>query len=411
MKINFSYGEKNKLNLEKRALKTLKSMRSEIQDENNLLFHLIPKQRYLAEICKNASEISENSKTLIVAGIGGSSLAGKVFASIKSQKEVIFFEGIEPRKIEKATESIDFKKCFLNIVSKSGNTTETIVNSAFLLKKLKQANGKNWKEKIILTASEGEGVLLKWARKEKVKILEIPFPVGGRFSAFTAAGLLPALFSGLDADKIVKGAKRGLQNGLSLQLNSNLSFKLAQFYLSVYQKNFPNMVLWGYGEVCHLLSLWIQQLWAESLGKKRITEKGEIKTGLLPVALKGSEDQHSILQFLCEGRTPNSVMFISEDFKGKKLGTFEKKFCGFKKDKLHYGEIQNALKEGTKRSLEKERCLVSEFSISAASEETISETMAVFIISTLIISNLLKINPFGQKGVEEGKRITKALLS
>lgn len=410
MTISFSFREKIDLNLKKRALNTLKSLRLKVQDENDFLFQIIPKEDNLFEIYKNANELKEHSQTLIVAGIGGSSLAGKVFSAIKESKEVIFFEGIEPRKISKAAETIDFKKCCLNIVSKSGNTTETIVNSAFLLKKIKETNGKNWKEKILLTTSKGDGFLLKWAKKEKIKVLEIPTKVGGRFSAFTAAGLLPAIFLGLDAKKIVKGAKKGLTKGLSLQLDSNLSFRLAQFYLSVYKKKYSNIILWGYGEVCHLLALWIQQLWAESLGKKRIIGKGETKTGLLPIAMKGSEDQHSILQFLCEGKTPNSVMFISEQFKGGKLTVFENKMCGFEKEKLHYGDIQNALKEGTKRSLEKECSLISEFSLSTASEETISETMSLFIISTLIISDLLKINPFGQKGVEEGKQITKSLL-
>lgn len=410
MTVNFSFDEKINLNFEKRAQRTLKSLRLKIKDENDLLFHLIPKQKELNEISTTADEIIGRSNTLIVAGIGGSSLAGKVFASIKNEREILFFEGIEPRKIARAEKSIDFKKCFLNIVSKSGNTTETLVNSAFLLKKIKEANGENWKEKVLLSASEGEGVLLKWAKKEKIKILEIPSQVGGRFSAFTVAGLIPALYSGLDPNKIAKGAQKGLENGLSLELNSNLAFKLSQFYLSAYRKNLPNLVLWGYGKVCHLLSLWIQQLWAESLGKKKTSPSGEIKTGILPVALKGSEDQHSILQFLREGRTPNSVLFISENYKGEKLSAFEKKFCGFKQERLHYGEVQNALKEGTKRSLEKDNFLISEFSLSDASEETISETMALFIVSTLIISDFLKINPFGQNGVEEGKKITKSLL-
>lgn len=405
-----NFEEKHNLNhLPKRFVKSLCKIRTKLRDENHLLYHLLPKIESIEKISNTVKRIKCNSDTLICVGIGGSSLAGKVFYSIKKEREIIFFEGVEPKKIEEAVKNLDFKKCFLNIISKSGNTIETIINSAFLLKELKDKTGEKWKERVILTASSGEGRLIEWAKKENIKILEIPAPVGGRFSAFTAAGLLPAIYCGLDGNEIAKGVEKGLKRGLSLNISSNLSAKIANFYLSSAEKKLKNIIIWGYGEPCYLLSLWVQQLFAESLGKMDL--KSGKRKGLLPVALKGSEDQHSILQFLKEGDASASVMFISSNSKSPKLGVFERNFTGLKNNQLRYSDIQNALKEGTKKSLQKDGFLVSEVSLNCNSEKNLAQFMTLFMISVLITSDFLKIDPFGQDGVEEGKAITKFLLT
>ncbi|MCX7830480.1 MAG: hypothetical protein N2445_05420, partial [Acidobacteria bacterium] len=340
MAIDFLFDNKEDSikNFDARCLAVIKSLQSKTKDNNHLLFYLLPKEETIFKSAETAKELSSISETLIVAGIGGSSLAGKIFSSLKKEKQVIFWEGVEPRRIEKAEENIDFAKCSLNIISKSGNTIETIVNSAFLLRKIKDACGSKWKERIVLTASEGNGVLLKWAKDKGIKIVEIPSSVGGRFSAFTPVGLIPALYCGLDGDRIAEGVEEGLKVGLSCDLKSNFSAEISKFYLSSLMKKNATIVIWGYGEICHLISLWVQQLWAESLGKKKISSKGEIRTGLFPVVLKGSEDQHSILQFLREGKTSSSVMFLSENYKGQKIGDFERNFSGLKKENLFYGD-------------------------------------------------------------------------
>jgi len=409
--VEFTFSEnRHKIrSFQTRILKSIENIRIKLNDENHLLHYLLPKKENINEISEVVKTIKSSSDTLICAGIGGSSLAGKVFSSIKKKNKILFFEGVEPQKIEDAAKHLDFKNCFLNIISKSGNTIETVVNSAFLLNKLKGASKSNWKEKVLLTASAGEGKLIEWARKEKIKILEIPEPVGGRFSAFTAAGLLPAIYSGIDGNEIADGVEKGQKNALSLKTDSNLSAKITGFYLSSVEKKLKNIIVWGYGETAYLLSLWIQQLWAESLGK--VSQRDRSKKGLLPVTLKGSEDQHSILQFLKEGDASTSVMFISSNYRGPKMGSFERNFSGLKQSKLHYSDVQRALKEGTKKSLENDSLLVSDCSFDYDSAKSLSQVMTLFIISTLIISDFLNVNPFGQKGVEEGKKITKSLLT
>lgn len=393
--------------LQSQLKKILEQLNLNKRDKNHLLYHLIPDKETVNKIKILTAENREISDTLIVVGIGGSSLAAKVFYSIKSDKKTIFFEGVDPRNLDRKLEGVDLKKIFINIVSKSGSTLETMINSAYLIKKLKMFYGNNWKKRIVLTASKEEGKLIKWAKNENITTLEIPQQVGGRFSAFTSVGLFPALFSGLSEKKILKGIIKGFEKGLSYDFKKNIAAQLTHFYLKTDEKKFPNIVLWGYGNLCYRLSLWLQQLWAESLGKKK---RGK-NFGLFPISLKGSEDQHSILQLLAEGYKSSSILFLTENTKGKKIGSLEKKFLDFHKNELYYGDIQNALKEGTKRSLLKKGFLVSEYSIGKGFEGDVAESMTLFVISTLILAEYYKIDPFSQNGVEEGKKITKSLLT
>lgn len=408
MTINFSFDSKfirDKI-FENKLQNIIEQLKDNKRDKNHLLYHIIPDRESVKKIKNLTTEKRDISDTLIVVGIGGSSLAAKVFDSIKNDKKIIFFEGVDPRKLEKKLDCVDLKKIFLNIVSKSGNTLETLINSAYLIKQLKKIYGNRWKERVILTASEGEGKLIKWAKNENITILEIPQQVGGRFSAFTAAGFFPAFFVGLNEKKILKGIKKGIEKGLSCDFEKNISAQLAYFYLKTDEKKLPNIVLWGYGDLCYRLSLWVQQLWAESLGKK----KREKHFGLFPISLKGSQDQHSILQLLIEGCKSSSILFLTEKTKGRSIESLEKKFLDFKKNGIYYGDIQNALKEGTKGSLQKQGIVISDFCVGKGFEEDVAEAMTLFIISTLILAEYYKIDPFSQNGVEEGKKITKSLL-
>lgn len=140
-------------NLEKKVLLAINELSKKRDKKSHLLYHLNPSSNCLKEVKKEADRLASFSDTLIVVGIGGSSLSSKIFESIKKKRRVIFFEGIDEREIMEKVNSLKIENCSLNIISKSGNTLETIANSAILIEKFKKGAGKNWKERVILTTS------------------------------------------------------------------------------------------------------------------------------------------------------------------------------------------------------------------------------------------------------------------
>ena len=389
-------------NLKKKILLAINNLSKKRDDESHLLNHLKPSLNSLKEIKNEANRLASFSDTLIVVGIGGSSLSSKIFESIKKKRRVIFFEGIDERRIIEKLNSLKIENCSLNIISKSGNTLETITNSAILIEKFKKSVGKYWKERVILTASEGSGRLQNWAKEENIKMVEIPTPVGGRFSSFTPVGLLPSSFLSLKIEKIASGVEKGLENGFKKELKENYSALLSLFYLYTSLKGFSNIYLWGFGKVAQSLSLWIQQLWDESLGKGGV--------GLSIIPLKGSEDQHSVLQLLVEGPQNFSTIFFTDNYKKIKINKNQRKFIGIGNQIKFFNDLNLSLKEGAKNHLLKNRVPLLEFSLGKSEEEDISKVMTQFIISTLIIAEVSNISPLGQSGVEESKKITRSLI-
>ncbi len=389
-------------NLEKKVLLAINELSKKRDDKSHLLYHLNPSSNCLKEVKKEADRLASFSDTLIVVGIGGSSLSSKIFESIKKKRRVIFFEGIDEREIMEKVNSLKIENCSLNIISKSGNTLETIANSAILIEKFKKGAGKNWKERVILTTSEGSGRLQNWAKKENIKMVEIPAPVGGRFSSFTPVGLLPSSFLSLKIENIASGVEKGLENGFKKEVKENCSALLSLFYLYSSSKGFSNIYLWGFGKVSQSLSLWIQQLWDESLGKGGI--------GLSIIPLKGSEDQHSVLQLLVEGPQNFSTIFFTDNYKKIKINKNQRRFIGIGNQIKFFNDLNLSLKEGAKNHLVKNKVPLLEFSLGKSDEEEIAKVMTQFIISTLIIAEVCNINPLGQSGVEESKQYTRSLI-
>lgn len=385
---------------------SLKKLKKRVkEDKNHLLNHLILDKEITEQIKKKAQQLSKISNTLIHCGIGGSSLSAKVFESIKKRNRIIFLEGVDSDYLLKIYNEIDFLKTSLIIVSKSGTTLETLINSSFILKIIKEKNPKDWNRRILITTSNKKSLLFDFALKNKIEIFEIPPPVGGRFSFSSPAGLFPAIYMGLDEKEFIEGIKSGLKESF-MESQNNRALEIALFYLNSLKKGNLNIILWGYGEKSYLLSQWLQQLFAESLGK--INKKNK-KCGLLPISLKGSEAQHSVLQYLIEGRTMASILFINDD-KENGIKVEDTPFLKIKGN-LKTSDIKNSLLSGTMASLKKHNFLTYNFSLKKGNLKEITKAMTIFIVATLIIADQLEIDPFTQDGVEEGKKMTLKLIT
>jgi len=377
--------------------------------ENHTFGNLPPSRKVVAGVNRRVRDLKrEGVERLVVAGIGGSSLGARVLCS-KPGSRVTFLEGIDADEIAETLASIDWGRSALNIISKSGGTLETLVNASLALRHLKRALPEEWRKRVILTASPGEGRLQKWAAAKKVDVLEIPSAVGGRFSVLTPVGLLPAAFDGIDPAVIVAGAKRGADKSLLFKGLENPALALALILVTFFSRGLGEVDLWGYGGRPYLFARWVQQLWGESLGR-RIGESSAHRVGVTPMACLGSADQHSLLQLFVDGPPKRWVLFLTQDATGVKLSDADRAFIGLPENVGNTGAIQEALWRGTAMALDEAGTPVARYHLGDGDGEALGEAFFVFEAATVYAAGLMEIDPFGQPGVEAGKRFTRKLL-
>ncbi|OYV66634.1 MAG: hypothetical protein B7Z74_10790, partial [Deltaproteobacteria bacterium 21-66-5] len=305
---------------------------------------------------------------------------------------------------------VPWDRAAMNIVSKSGGTLETLTNAALALEQLKRAAPERWRHRVVVTASPGEGRLQQWALEEGIPILDIPAGVGGRYSVLTAVGLLPAAFDGIDPAAIVAGARAGADKALLLQGAANPALSLALVLFSLYSRGKVEVDLWGYGQRCYLLARWLQQLWGESLGRRLGEGPDAPRVGPTPLACLGSEDQHSLLQLFVEGPSHRWVLLLTADSGGPALSPAARAFAGLPARALNAGTVQRALWRGTERSLVEARVPTARYHLGAPDAAALGEAFFVFMAATLYAAALFEVDPFGQPGVEAGKRLTRGFL-
>lgn len=358
------------------------------------------------ESSRCAAELRSESDLLVSVGVGGSALGGKALCKVAPSVPVRFLEGTDPVALSAALTEIPWERTSLNIVSKSGGTLEALTNGALCLEALRRACPGTWKHKVAVTVSPGPGRLQGWARSEGVRILDIPPSVGGRFSVFTPVGLLPAAFAGLDVGAVVEGAAAGIAGSLGAPGTENAALALGLTLAEALGGGLEEVDIWGYGGTPHSVALWLQQIWAESLGRK--TETGRV--GVTPLACRGSEDQHSLLQLFTQGPRRRWILFLTGEGDGPEISPWAREFAGLPAGVTRLGQVQEALWKGTSETLRHAGVPSCRYHLGAAREREVGEALAVFIASTLWAAGLLGVDPFGQPGVEFGKRRTRSLL-
>ncbi|MCF7830808.1 glucose-6-phosphate isomerase [Candidatus Gracilibacteria bacterium] len=313
---------------------------------------------------------------LVVLGIGGSALGSKAIVQALG-KELIVLDNIDPDLIKETEKKIDIRKTLFLVISKSGETIETLTQFSYFWEKL------NSKDNFVFVTGE-KGKLREIAAKEDIKTFSIPENVVGRFSVLTPVGLLPASLLGIDIVSLLEGAKKMRKLFLSKNLADNLPFQLAGAHV-VSNKN--TIVLMPYKERLRAFSSWWAQLLGESTGKQG--------KGFTPLPAMGVTDQHSLLQLLTEGPDDKLTMFLSVT--SKEEG---------KLDRLL--EIE---KEATRKSLTESKRDNLEIKLSELSSEALGELFFLFMGVTYFLGELLGINVFDQPGVERAKVLIRESLA
>ena len=321
-----------------------------------------------------------------VIGMGGSILGTQsIYEFLKNRikKKFLFIDNLQNYKKKE-------KKRFTNlIVSKSGNTIETIVNSNILIKK---------KEKNIFITENKKNYLYLLAEKLKAEIIHHNNFIGGRYSVLSEVGMLPVDLMGLKSqnfkqfNSLINNKK--FLNALIENVSSILFF--------IKRKKF-NSVIINYDEKADSLFKWYQQLVAESLGKN--------KNGLLPVVSNMPKDNHSVMQLYLDGFQNNFFTFFyvhenQSDKINNKLILSPQKFL----KNNNVSKIKYAQKKASENVFEKKKIPYRSFEIKKRDEKTLGELFTFFILETILIGKCLNLNPFDQPAVELIKKETRKLL-
>ena len=368
----------------KKSKSILNSLKLILSGNNEIILSL--KKNYKNSYGKKILKLFKNKNDYRIVGMGGSILGANAiydFLNDKIKKKFYFINNLQ------VNHSRLFKKNYNNlIISKSGNTLETIINFNILVKK----NDKN-----LFITEDKNSYLKKIANELKSEVISHNNYIGGRYSVLSEVGMLPAELMGLNIkdfkqlNQIIKN-KKFLDN-LVMNVNSILFF--------IKQKKFNSIII-NYDEKSTNLFNWYQQLVAESLGKKNL--------GLLPVVSTMPKDNHSVMQLYLDGFKNNFFTFFY--VKEKKSLKTNKNIFKITKDLMNkdLDKIIYAQKKATENVFRRKKIPFRSFEINKRDEKTLGELFTFFILETILIGKALKLNPFDQPAVDLIKKETKKIL-
>jgi len=355
------------------------------------------------EIKDYAATISK--KHVVVVGIGGSSLGARaiyefLLPSNDYTKDLLFLETIDPLKVNHLLKSIDLADTQFVIISKSGNTIETISLFKYLdaLVTIDSSN--------CTIISEAKSALTQFANDNNIKAFDLAENIGGRFSVFSVVGLVPLAMVGVDIDNLLNGCKRVADS----------FFDHADYYKPIIRKarflvenksRFNINVVFSYSSLLESFNKWYVQLWAESLGKINVNGT---RQALTPIGLVGPVDQHSFLQMIMDGVRDKTVTFIKID--DLKDSSIVPKSNSNKFDDLgsqyaegfSFNEVLNMQADATIQSVQEQDDIPCDvITIRTVDEYNIAKIMFSYQLLVSCIGAFLQINTYDQPGVEYGK--------
>lgn len=368
-------------------------------------------------IKKSAEKIKNDSDILVVLGIGGSYLGARaaiefltspLYNSIPKDTPDIYFAGnsISGSYLNDLLNICKGKRVSVNVISKSGTTTETSVAFRIFRNYLEQTVGKEEAAKrIYCTTDKCRGTLKELADREGYECFVIPDDVGGRFSVLTAVGLLPIAVCGADIDKLMAGAAAARDDYMSDDVMKNDCYKYAALRNAFYNKGKQIEMLVSYEPRFTMMGEWYKQLFGESEGKDN--------KGLFPASVTFSTDLHSMGQYIQQGRrhlfetvvtikdNGSDVTIKEEADNGDGLNFLAGKPMSFVNEKAFQGTVL-AHTDGSVPNLVIE--------LDKADEEDLGRLIYFFEKACAISGYILGVNPFDQPGVESYKKNMFAML-
>ena len=374
-----------------------------------------------------ASMVKDRFENILVLGIGGSALGGiavteallKPYWNLLSKEQrngyprIFFLDNIDPDTMQGLIDILDLKHTLVNVITKSGSTAETMSQYMIIKDIMERELGDDYRKNIVVTTDKNVGVLRQLANQEGYKAFVVPDDVGGRFSVFSAVGLLPFALVGLNIDEMINGIKDmdlALKNS-DIRKNIAAQGALIQYLLDT-KKGKHITVMMPYSSRLKYVSDWYVQLWAESLGKEYDKNGNKINAGQTPIKALGATDQHSQIQLYNEGPNDKVINFIrvkNFDNELKIPQIFEYTGIGYLGGKT-INDLINAEADATRVTLSDYSRPTLTITIDKADEYNIAQLLYMFEIQTAIAGELYGIDTYNQPGVEQAKNYTYALM-
>lgn len=367
-----------------------------------------------------AKRINKDSDILLVIGIGGSYLGARAviealsssfynMQTLKQRKHtLVLYAGnnLSPNYINELIEVIGDKDFSINVISKSGTTTEPAIAFRIFREILENKYGiDEARSRIYVTTDKSRGALKTLSDEEGYETFVIPDNVGGRFSVLTAVGLLPIATAGIDIEKLINGAKLAQDNYNDDKLKYNECYQYAVLRNILYEQGKTIEVFANYEPKMHYMTEWLKQLFGESEGKEN--------KGIFPAGIDLTTDLHSMGQYMQEGlrnlfetviyieKPKSNITINADDDNLDGLNYLAGKDLSYVNKKAMEGTVEAHVSGGVPNIVIKMESL---------DEENLGGLIYFFELATAMSGNLLNVNPFNQPGVEEYKKNMFTLL-
>ena len=367
-----------------------------------------------------AKRINKDSDILVVIGIGGSYLGARAviesltstFANIQTSKQrkhpMILYVGnnLSPNYINELIEVIADNDFSINVISKSGTTTEPAIAFRIFREMLENKYGiDEARSRIYVTTDKEKGALKQLSDEEGYETFVVPDNVGGRYSVLTAVGLLPIATAGIDIDKLMNGARVAQEKYADNDLKYNECYQYAVVRNLLYKDGKTTEILVNYEPKMHYFTEWWKQLFGESEGKD--------SKGIFPAGVDFTTDLHSMGQYIQQGirnlsetvisieKPHSNILINSDDDNLDGLNYLAGKDLDYVNKKAMEGTIEAHVSGGVPNTV---------ISIEKIDEQNIGELIYFFELACSMSGNILGVNPFNQPGVEEYKKNMFRLL-
>ena len=365
------------------------------------------------KIIKQMSGELRRFEIILFLGTGGSSLGGKTLYAIKNNQfintntpKIYFIENIDSGPIIELLNNINLKKTGVVVVSKSGETIETL-SQFFMIKGFYRNIVKDFSKNLYIITENKNSTLKRIQENLNCSYFEHSKLIGGRYSIFSLVGMVPAELSNLSSEKIHEGGAKILNQMLRTKVIHEFPPALGALNnFNLIKQGINQNILMPYSDSLLNFSMWFRQLWGESVGKDG--------KGSTPISGLGTVDQHSQLQLYLDGPKDKFITILSLKNKTKSRELDCRVSKNFIYKNLHNKTMNDLLKAETMatfETLKKKNIPIRMIELESNEEETIGSLLMHFFLETIFTCYLLEIDPFSQPAVEEGKKLAIKYLN
>lgn len=340
-------------------------------------------------------------KTIIVLGVGGSSLGGQMLQNSlgrykDAERELFFMDNSDPETMENLSAKLNFSETGFISISKSGGTIETLIQSIFFIQEVEKAQLDVAKHFVVITEPKESKLSKLFAPYDTPRFEHDP-QVGGRYSVTSIVGLLPAKLVGFDTTSFIKGAGEVLSAFLE-NPESVEATKAAAMHVELQKRGYTSLVMMPYSDKLKYFSSWFIQLWAESLGKEG--------KGTTPILAVGATDQHAQLQLFMDGPADKFVTFLDVGYEneGRAISAdmaevLDQPYLANKT----LGDLISCQRKGTQDALTSQDVPTRLLQVESLTASNLGKLVMQMMLETILTGFAWEIDPFDQPAVEDAK--------